>query len=478
MRFLHSTLCVLGGATFAATLACADADTPTTPTRAMAPSGPARTIVNFGFTEIGAPADGVLSRAINDAGQVAIDQEALSSQLGALWVNGSTQLLAGGTPGFLWTSAFDVNALGTVVGAEQTLAGGSAAVWEGGVFTALSPYPGSTSSPTATAINDAGEIVGSDGDGLFWSDKSAAAPVRLQSLGSGSRIFDINNAGIIVGESSASSSNFQAVVWTSETAAPQVLAGLGGTPCTSKFVAARAINEMGEIVGQCPTSDGSTHAVYWANKDAAPIDLDLLAGDSFATGINELGQIVGYARSGSDFRAMLWSREGGVFRRFDLGAPAGLYVTFGTALNNTGQAVLDANDNAQLRESFVVSIPMRAAIDLDPSSTTNAIRLGKGTVTVAVLGSRWFRAADVDPASLTFGNDDGLDTPVSMKKGVPVAKLTDVNRDGFLDLVADFDEGALMSNGDLVVGTQTLVLLGRTKTGAYVRGTDVARASK
>jgi uncharacterized membrane protein len=474
MRLPFFTLCVLGTATLAA---CSDAAAPTAPTGAMAPSGPARTIVNFGFTEMGAPADNVLSRAINDAGQVAIVQDALSSQFGALWVNGSTQLLAGGTSS-LGTSAFDVNALGTVVGYEQTLAGASAAVWEGGVFTALPPYPGSTGSPAATAINDAGQIVGSDGDGLFWSDKSVAAPVRLQSLGSSSRIFDINNAGMIVGESSASSSNFQAVVWTSETAAPQVLAGLGATPCTSKFVAARAINEMGEIVGQCPATDGSTHAVYWANKDAAPIDLDLLAGESFATGINELGQIVGYARSGGDFRAMLWSREGGVFRRFDLGAPAGLYESEATALNNTGKAVLDANDKVQLRGSFVVGIPMRAAIDLDPSSATNAIKLGKGTVTVAVLGSRWFRATDVDPASLTLGNDDGLDTPVAMKKGVPVAKLTDVNRDGFLDLVADFDEGALLNNGDLALGTQTLVLLGGTKTGAHVRGTDVARATK
>jgi hypothetical protein len=177
---------------------------------------------------------------------------------------------------------------------------------------------------------------------------------------------------------------------------------------------------------------------------------------------------------------MAGEREGGVFRRFDLGVPGNLDASRGIALNNTGQAVLDANDQPDvIRESFLVSIPMRAAIDVDPSSTANAIKLSsKGTVTVAILGSRWFRATDVDPASLTLGNDDGLDTPVALKKGAPVAKLTDVNRDGYVDLVADFDEGALMNNGDLALGAQTLVLLGRTKTGTHVRGTDVALASK
>jgi uncharacterized membrane protein len=471
MRLRLLTLTVLTAATL---WACADAGAPTAPASALAPSGPARAVVNFGYTQVGASNDGAQGIAVNDAGQVAFDEAVASDNRAALWENGSTQLLDNGPSGSP-TQALDVNALGTVVGLAQ---GPNTApiVWEGGVFTTLALYPGSTST-IARAINDAGQIVGSDAGGLFWSDKTAA-PVRLQTLGFGSSPRDINNAGVIVGASVPGGAFQRAVVWTSATAAPQALAGLGTAYCESKVATATAINEMGEIVGSCPDAGGGLHAVYWANKDATPVDLDLLADGSSAAGINELGQIIGLG--GFPSHAMLWSREGGVFRRLDLGAPGGLDASQGDALNNTGQAVVNANDQAlSVLGLYLVSIPMRATIDVDPSSTANTIKLDrKGSVTVAILGSRWFRATDVDPASLTLGNDDGLDTPISMKKGVPVAKLTDVNRDGFVDVVADFDEGALMNNGDLALGGQTLVLLGRTKTGVHVRGTDVALASK
>jgi len=475
MRRLLTTLCLFGTA---ALTACADAGAPTAPTGAMAPSGPARTVVNFGFTQIGTPGTAASAVAMNDAGQVAVTTRPVSLDLAALWVNGSMQLLLGG-PGSVSTTPADINALGTVVGMDRA-AFGTPAVWENGVYTALPLYPGGGGA-TASAINDLGRIVGNDGQGLFWADKSVAAPLRLQSYTGLTFTYDINNAGMIVGESSVIGSSAvtpRAVIWTSETAALQPLAGFAsGTLCEGDNARASAINEMGEIVGQCPSTGGAVHAAYWANKDALAVDLDLLAGFSIAKGINELGQIVGTAGDLTP-HATLWSREAGTFRSFDLGVPSGSPSSNGIALNNTGQAVLVNGDQVAVDQSFLVSIPMRAAIDLDPSSTANAIKLGKGTVTVAILGSRWFRATDVDPASLTLGNDDGLDTPVAMKKGAPSAKLTDVNRDGFLDLVADFDEGALMNNGDLVVGTQTLVLLGRTKTGAHVRGTDVAIASK
>ncbi|MGH7628877.1 MAG: hypothetical protein ACREOF_05730 [Gemmatimonadales bacterium] len=82
------------------------------------------------------------------------------------------------------------------------------------------------------------------------------------------------------------------------------------------------------------------------------------------------------------------------------------------------------------------------------------------------------------PASLTLGGDDGLETPVARRKTGPIAKLTDVNRDGFVDLVADFDERAMMNNGELAAGISPLVLLGRLKEGKHIRGTDVIQATQ
>ena len=94
---------------------------------------------------------------------------------------------------------------------------------------------------------------------------------------------------------------------------------------------------------------------------------------------------------------------------------------------------------------------------------------------MVVLGSHWFRATGVDPASLTLGDENGLDTPIARSKSKPVSKLTDLNRDGFTDLVAEFTKRDLVANGDLAVGTRTLILLGRTRDGGHVRGADVAQ---
>jgi hypothetical protein len=68
--------------------------------------------------------------------------------------------------------------------------------------------------------------------------------------------------------------------------------------------------------------------------------------------------------------------------------------------------------------TYAWQIPLRATLDAIPGIATNTIkRDGKGTVSVALLGSRWFLPADVNPASLTLGNDDGVDTRSSVRCG-------------------------------------------------------------
>jgi hypothetical protein len=148
---------------------------------------------------------------------------------------------------------------------------------------------------------------------------------------------------------------------------------------------------------------------------------------------------------------------------------------FPRSVNNQGQAVGFAEAGELSAVAIMWTIPVRAALDILPGSAGNSIKLGGGssTVAVAILGSRWFRAADVTPASLTLGDDDGLDTPVARKKSAPLARLTDVNRDGFPDLVAEFDKRQLRNNGDLAAGAQTLFLLGRMQSGTHLRGADV-----
>ena len=104
------------------------------------------------------------------------------------------------------------------------------------------------------------------------------------------------------------------------------LPSLGG-----KWSFAYGINNAGQVVGYSFTSDNSTHATLW--NGGAPIDLGTLPGgtSSFAHAINNGGQIVGYTAGGGNPTATLWNG----------GAPANLGSTssVANAINNAGQIV-------------------------------------------------------------------------------------------------------------------------------------------
>jgi len=94
-----------------------------------------------------------------------------------------------------------------------------------------------------------------------------------------------------------------------------------------------------------------------------------------------------------------------------------------------------------------------------------------GYVFVWVLTTPDFDAAEVDPATATLGNNDGLDTPVATKKkGEPKAKFKDVDRDGDDDLRLQFKTKELEKNGDIVVGDNVLTLNAATFGGTQLQG--------
>jgi probable HAF family extracellular repeat protein len=63
--------------------------------------------------------------------------------------------------------------------------------------------------------------------------------------------------------------------------------------------AAFGINVSGMIAGYSSTADGTVHATRWTDHTSAPQDLGSLkvGGNSYARGINNKGQVVGYADS-------------------------------------------------------------------------------------------------------------------------------------------------------------------------------------
>ncbi len=115
-------------------------------------------------------------------------------------------------------------------------------------------------------------------------------------------------------------------------------------------------------------------------------------------------------------------------------------------------------------DDLVLSVPHVAVeIDILPGSDDNPIRVGRGggTIPVAIMGSVDFDVAEIDPSTLTLGDETDPDTSVQQKNnGTYSVAIEDVDGDGIMDLVAHFAVRDLENNGDLTDATSELVLRG------------------
>ena len=240
-----------------------------------------------------------------------------------LWDNGTlTPLpLLGGNNGF----ATGINNAGLAVGWAETavhdptciapqLLQFEAIEWgpAAGAKRVLQPLPGDATS-AATAINDAGEVVGISGDcgvavGRFSARHSVlwlnGHPIKLPTLGGQgwNTPMAINSLGTVVGFSDLPGDvvngkltpNFQAFVWDPVTGIRQLPRYPGDV-----LSQATGINDFGQIVGTSVTAAGGFRLVLWQN--GAVYDLNaLLPADSTllaqASGdINNHGEITGFA---------------------------------------------------------------------------------------------------------------------------------------------------------------------------------------
>ncbi len=188
----------------------------------------------------------------------------------------------------------------------------------------------------ATAINNPGQIVGyaftasGQTEGFIWQD--AMSPLN-SFLG---QAFDINDDGTIVGTFFINGT-MQASVFKEGK-----LKGLGVVPGGYSF--AKAINQKEGVVGgkAVASRDGfSTHAYLWG-KHGQGVDLGTLGGaSSWATAINDNGEIVGVANTGGwQDHAFLWSKG----KMDDLSTLGGT-TSGATHINKKGQIVGYAADN-------------------------------------------------------------------------------------------------------------------------------------
>ena len=109
-----------------------------------------------------------------------------------------------------------------------------------------------------------------------------------------------NSTGAVVGFATLSSGVRQGVVWSSPSAAPTLLASLGGA-----YSSAASVNDQGTVFGTAQTQSGDTVLVAWQPNGAtyavAPVDTNG-SGDGQAIGINNTGQLAGnFANGGGAF---------------------------------------------------------------------------------------------------------------------------------------------------------------------------------
>lgn len=183
-------------------------------------------------------------------------------------------------------------------------------------------------------LNDLGVVVGeSAGHAFSWSARTGQK-TDLGTLGGPSSVaYGVNDWGHVVGASDVGGAR-HAVVWTGRGHEPLDLGTLGGPNST-----ALAINNFGVVVGESDTTAGVSHAFRWDPRTRRMSDLGTLGGDSSAaTAINDRGQIAGWARTSAFLaHAFRWDPRSGHLQ--DLGvAPDGV-VSFATGINNRGEVV-------------------------------------------------------------------------------------------------------------------------------------------
>lgn len=202
---------------------------------------------------------------------------------------------------------------------------------------------------SATAVNDAGQVVG-------WSDGPdngyiafVVTPADVDADGSPEWFVDANSDG----------ANDRMVS----------LGTLGGTNSW-----ARAINADGLIVGEADTADGTTQAFIWRPSTGTMESLGTLGGaDSSAAAINNHGQVVGWSLDAQgNMRAFVW--QDGVMSDLNELLPSGFKVWLAEArgINGAGQIVgwgTVGTADAQIRMAVLLE-PGAAPEDPDQTSDT------------------------------------------------------------------------------------------------------------
>lgn len=237
-----------------------------------------------------------------------------------------------GTLGGGQSWAMGINDRGQVVGGALTALGTRRAfLHERGTMLSLGTLGGNDS--VATAINERGQVVGystiANGalHAFFWE---AGRMRDLGTLGGpNSLAYAINELGQVAGQAETVSGELHAFLW--DNGQMLDLGTLGGASSV-----AYALNNRGQVVGESAIPSGYQRAFLWQNGQMRNLGIDASPTDySRASGINDLGQIVGIYSGTGQYRfsyfGFLW--ENGT----TIQLTSGQMCSSARAINNAGQ---------------------------------------------------------------------------------------------------------------------------------------------
>jgi probable HAF family extracellular repeat protein len=260
----------------------------------------------------------ILSERLNPKYSIAYGINIVQQVVGVTYTPGTTTQHA-----FLWTAATGMQDLGTLGGATSQ----------------------------AYGINDSGEVVGvsltatGDGHAFLWTQAGGMQDLGTLDAGGftpGSAALAINDKGVIAGSSVPKDDFSEAVFWRNGHI--YTLKGIGppdpGQSGPSSIAyAINNVGPIGEIAGTFSKSSPNEPAFpFLWNQATGVITIGALDGSTSntATGVNDLGQVVGYDFPSIGVQlAFIWSSADGLQSLGTLGGPD----SWATAINDAGQVV-------------------------------------------------------------------------------------------------------------------------------------------
>jgi probable HAF family extracellular repeat protein len=261
-----------------------------------------------------------------------------------------------------------INGNGQVVGFGQVTPGQNHAFsYVAGTLSDLGTLAGYTQS-YAESINTAGVIAGAAAQRSGPTEAAIYANGTWVDLGFLGFAYGVNDENEVVGQlyTSTSSPSSAFVYSAGQT---RTLGTLGGTGAR-----ATAISASGEVVGDS-TLAGNSLSHAFSYSDVGMTDLGTLPGygNSYASGVNDLGQVVGYAYgTGLDDRAFLYSNGQVLDLNSLIPTNSGWVLNRAVAINNSGQIVGFGNSD---RAFLLTPIALP-----DPASGITALLVLIGTI--------------------------------------------------------------------------------------------------